>query len=736
MPLSLPARFKPRRRPKKGAVQVWTSHKASWPQRLTGVLTVSLGLSGAIALGIGGTWLGSTLLLRPNPPAWLTRYFPQQSARWGTESPQSWAEITAELQAQGQQAGTLLALDTVSRDPNAAGLWLLPVLAAQDSDQIVALNLYGEHHQTADGPVLQPLDRITLQAPLESTVMEPLSQAGLGQLTSTQPLPLTELRSLEGTDLPGAWLTLTGDWRKSGSPIRYGQVIHIDARALTVRALMNWSSPPQQLPLWHNLDQAGLPELIVNQSVGLEPNFKAYTIEGLSSPLFSLRLAPVDLQEAAVTQDPAQGPYNTALRLARHGLWNEAQRRLASLKQQHPNHWTPAAERQHRLIALHGELTQTQAERAWSQPSQKLLSLLIDGRWQLALTFLDGEVGFQRTVLPLLRQDTTGRLWRRITATLQVNPRQPEARLWGALLLLAQQDQAKAEAWLKQNALGQQRLQQFTEIATRLNSPADAITVANRPVPINPASPASAIQPIQGWIGIATPIRGVQLNHWYADRDDLTLPEGRQWYQVQVHRGWVAGQWQSLAASPSESELWERLGPSPTLQLLNSEGVGDGTTIAIAAIQQQGNQINLLATGPLNGAGSPQLAISPRQFRRFADIARQPFTTVYQRYPDALETLGSVLGLGNLSAVPASSPGQGLTVQLQDVTGDGQAEIILSPEGKSAIVDSQGQILFQVPGGAVLLGGLVNGDGSHILVTRSGGQYRFYDWSIDRQRFE
>jgi hypothetical protein len=720
---------------------------------LIGVLVVSLGLAGAIALGIGGTWLGGTLLLRPHPPAWLIRYFPQHSSRWGTAPTQSLAAITAELTEQGQQAGTLLALASVSTDPNVAGLWLLPVLEIQtpcpeDCSRIVALRLYGEHRQTAEGPELQLLDQINIQAPIETTVMEPLSQAGLGRLTSTQALPLTALEPLAGESLPGAWLTLTGRWRQSGSPIRYGQVIHIDARALTVRSLMNWSSPPRQLPFWRDLDQQGLPELVVNQSVGLEPNFKAYTVEGLSSPLFALRLALIDLQEAAVN-NPAQGPYNTALHLARQGLWNEAKRRLVSLKQQHANHWSDAAERQLSLIALHGELTQTQAARAWSQPSQKLLSLLIDGRWQLALGLVEsGDVGWQRTVLPLLRQDTTGRLWRRITATLQVNPRQPEARLWGALLLLAQQDQATAATWLKQGKPGQRWVKQFTEIATQLNDPGAVVanrpgaTAANRPVGSN-GSDRAASPMIQGWAGTATALRGVQAGDWYSDAT-LALPTGQQWYQVRVNRGWVDGQWQALTPAESDAELWNRLGPSPTLQLLNPEE-NAAATITVAAIQQQGNQIQLLGIGPLGDSSGPWLAVSPGQFRSFQEIARQPFTMVYQRYPEALERLGPLLGLGEIPPAPeieagieaGTVPGQGLTVRLLDLTGDGQAEIVVPPEaGGVAIVNGQGQILFQAQTGTVLVGGLLNRDGSHTLVTRGRGQYRFHNWSPQGQRFE
>ncbi len=761
MPLPWPTALKSRRSPKKaapaGAVQMWVNPRSAtaWPRRVAGVLMVALGLSGAIALTSGGLWLGATLLLRPHPPAWLTRYFPQHKARWGAEPPRSLADIKTELQAQGQRAGTLMALDTISTDPNVAGLWLLPVLETQtpcpeDCDLIVALRLYGEHRQTADGPELQPLDAITIRAPIQSTVMEPLSQAGVGQLTSTQALPLTEVIPLAGAALPGVWLTLSGRWRQGGSPIRYGQVIHIDHRALTVRALLDWSSPPRQLPIWRNLDQQGLPELVVNQSVGLEPNLKAYTIEGLSSPLFSLRLAQVDLQDAAINKAPARGAYNTALQLARHGLWNEAQRRLASLKQQHPRDWSLAAERQLSLIALHGNLTQTQAERAWSQPSQKLLSLLVDGRWQLALTLVkEGDGGFQRMVLPLLRQDTTGRLWRRVTATLQVNPRQPEARLWGALLLLAQKDQAAADSWLQGTQAGQALVGQFTAIATRINGPAETITVSSRPaVPHSSESAANARPPIEGWVGTATLLRAVQLDNWYAD-GDLALPTGHQWYQIQVDRGWVNGQWQTLAPARSAAQLWERWGAAPgaapDLQLLNPEGEPTVTPITIVAIQQRGSQVQLLGSGPRHadrndpGAG-PWLAVSPGQFRRFQGIPQQPLTTVYQRYPEALATLGDLLELGELSATAIAAdpiPGQDMTVQLQDLTGDGQADMILSPEGRGvAIVDGQGQVLFQGQRGATLWGALVNGDGSHVLMTRLGGQYRFYDWSAQGQRFE
>ena len=307
---------------------------------------------------------------------------------------------------------------------------------------------------------------------------------------------------------------------------------------------------------------------------------------------------------------------------------------------------------------------------------------------------------------------------------------------------MAQKDQAAADTWLKETQAGQALVGQFTAIATRINAPETTITVASPPlVPSRSDRPPSANVPIQGWIGIATPAGGVQPDDWYSGTDTLTLPTGQQWYQIQVHRGWVNGQWQPLAAERSPAALWERLGSPPTLQLLTPEGATAGTSITVIAIQQQGNQVQLLGTGPPNPENSrgSWLAISPGQFRRFDNLPQQPFTLVYQRYPEALATLGELLGLGNLEAAAAISagplPGQDLTVQLQDVTGDGQAEIILSPEGRSTvIVNGQGQILWQ--GGAVLLGGLVNADGSHLLVARLGGQYRFHGWSAPGQKFE
>ncbi|MEM1311642.1 MAG: hypothetical protein AAGF98_19440, partial [Cyanobacteria bacterium P01_H01_bin.153] len=485
--------------------------------------SLTLLLAGAsIAIGIS-LWTSAALILRPHPPRWLMHYWPGLMDNWGAMPAQTLAEIEAELGAQQRYAGELMDLTQISDRPELTGLKLLPVWATRsscthDCETIVELRLYGARPARQASEQLQLLHQLAVQGPEESTVLKTLSQTDISSLGSTYELPLTALKSLHEEDLSGAWLTLTGRWRTQGSPVLYGQVLYINPDLHRITSLLNWQSPPGRLPAWHDVDQQGLPELLVNQSYGLEPDFQLYRIDDLGVMGAQTRLQAIALTPLPLADGHTTLAYKNALFLAQRGLWSDAETQLAQLKAQLAANWSADLEQQLQLVTLHGRFSTAQAERDWSQPSQKLLALLLDGRWQPALEQITSQQqGIPQAVLPLLERDST-RVWQRLTATLRLNPNHKAARFWSALVLMAKEDEAAALKWLSADEKSPIR-QEFTAIAqTVVPAEPAAVTVTAR-TPTDGEGPdaatADATPPIwDGLIGQAIALADFDSAAW------------------------------------------------------------------------------------------------------------------------------------------------------------------------------------------------------------------------------
>ncbi|MEO1093298.1 MAG: hypothetical protein AAFX01_00170 [Cyanobacteria bacterium J06638_28] len=419
---------------------------------LLGLYGSLLGAAGIVSLCL---WMSFLLVVRPHPPRWIAQRLPYFDKGWGDMPTQSWDDITTKLEAQGREAGELITLLELNNDPALTDLRLLPVFATQSPcartcEAIIELRLYGVHHRDANQLSLQLLDRITVKGAPEEEVVDPTWYPATGVIGSTQPLPLESIDAIQTEGLPGVWFNLTGQWRHQGDPILHGQILHVDPQLLRLRSLLNWSSQTRQRPTWKDLDGIGLPELVVNQSVGLEPRFSAYAITSRAAATISTVLEEIPLNSLSLPTGMQSEAYSNALFLAQNGLWSQAYQQLVDLKQQSGDYWFPQLEQQLQVVAFHGDISRKQAGQEWSQSSQKMLALLLDGQWDAAeetLKLPDSDV--ETVVLPLLRQNST-RVWQRLTATLQLNPGNRSARLWGALVLLAREDETTARQWLAQ----------------------------------------------------------------------------------------------------------------------------------------------------------------------------------------------------------------------------------------------------------------------------------------------
>ncbi len=199
--------------------------------------------------------------------------------------------------------------------------------------------------------------------------------------------------------------------------------------------------------LWQELTGKGLPELIINQTVGMDPQFKVYQVKPRSFLPDPVQLEPVSLADPAL-DSPV---YSKALLLARNGLWSTGWEWLQSYKQRNGGkggNWSASAQAQVDLVHLHAQITKTQADQSWASPNQQVLANLMDGRWTRALkVFEDSPENGQETAA-LLKADS-GQIQNRLQATLQADPGQADVKAWNALLIAAQRGNAAAIAWVK-----------------------------------------------------------------------------------------------------------------------------------------------------------------------------------------------------------------------------------------------------------------------------------------------
>jgi hypothetical protein len=746
-----------------------------WRQwgRLSGMALLLVGAGTLVGLSV---WTSVVVILRPQPPRWLAQYWPGWSDPWGNAPRQTLAEIEAELAAQQRSAGEWLDLAQISDRPEFADLKLLPILetrspCSRNCDEIVELRLYSQPAGPAAADEWQLLHQLSVRGPTEATVLQALSTPDASASGSTYQLPLTTLRPLHDEALPGAWLTLTGRWQPQGSPILYGQMLYVNPQFRRITSLLNWQSPPGRLPSWHNIDQQGAPELLVNQTYGLEPDFQLYRVSNLQAVGAHTRLEEITLKPLSLPTDELESAYKNALFLAQRGLWSAAQTRLTQVKTQLATDWSDELEQQWQLVTLHGQFSAAQAERDWSQPSQKLLAWLLDGQWQAALQPIqENQTGFPKAVLPLLERDFS-RVWPRLTATLQVEPDNQAARVWSALLLLTKEDEAAALKWLDAPEESPLR-QQFEAIAQTVTNP-EPTPVIVWPTAAD-AAPEAAIAPttpalFDGLIGEATALANPNLRDWQrpANGPSLTLAPGQQWYTITLRSGHQQQQWQPISFSTRlveqpPSQLWQTLGlgPSATLRGVDVTG-GNPQTLEVLGAQWRGQQLTLLARGI--ATDRPLFVTTPGLWQRVAAVNPTGLAGWLQAEPTIrdrlLPTLQNHLGfdpesLSTTLQQQANAVPPWATVRQVNLMGGNPPELILtlSPEllasqGLAAagqqptelIVTAQGELLYSSVwsgSGARLVGWIQPASQQSVLVITEGDRPQFLFWSPQNRRFQ
>lgn len=457
------------------------SNRAALPPPTRKRVAISYwGLAWAIALvgsaaggAVGLGWLSIQLIINPQSVQWVNQWVPGWSiAQKSDQSAKSLQEIRTELRQQGKAPGEWLALGKSrsfldGRTPT--GDWLLPVVqpapnCLTNCDRIVELRVY--QTATDQGRSLTAKEKYYLVSQLatpgleESFAIAPLVEASSENQGSSRVLPLTQLSRYEGTvPKQGIWLNLSGTRTRGDEAIAYGQILYYHPNTQHLSTKLQWTSPTGEEPIWKEVTGANTPELLVNQTIGMEPQFEIYQVKPRNFIHSPVQLEPISIAEPAL--DDSQ--YDSALLLARSRLWSTSLLWLQSLKQRSPNRWSSTVQAQMDLIRWHAQATQNQAEGSWASPGQQILANIIDGRWERALTVFESSTEASQEAIELLKTDR-GRLENRIKTALRVNPNKLEVKTWATLLMAAQQTPTSAIAWAKK--LPNTSTQDITHIQT------------------------------------------------------------------------------------------------------------------------------------------------------------------------------------------------------------------------------------------------------------------------------
>jgi hypothetical protein len=792
------------------AIKILVSSQPSLRSKLSCLVMVTmlwLTVAGAIA---GGGWLAIQLIINPGAVSWLSGIFPQWNDKplTGQDTPQTLSEIQANAAERGLTLGEAIAL--TSGTQSASDDLLMPVLARSEQcggigatpapvslassmgcERIVELRVYRHFGSQWLKPSFLLIDRLAVTGPAEFFVVAPLVLSPKDSQGSSQSLPFTQVSAIPGNPPAdgGVWLQLSGEWQRGSVNVVYGQVVRYDLVRSRLDLLLPWTSPAEEVAQWQEVTGGNAAELVVNQTLGLEPGFQVYQVNRGSLEEISLAKPALDSRT-----------YQQGIVLAQNGLWSPALRLLQRVKQRHQGKtpgWSASAQAQMDLVALHAQFTQAQAQQDWASPSQQITAKLVDGQWQEALRLLQVALQDGHDMTRLL-QDGSGRLWKRVGIALQVNHNQPEVQAWGMLMLTAQRGRAAAIAWL------QQQLQQIGAVPTSANALDSRIQDVLGLLNYVSTSPTNSHT--SRFIGAVERISTVNPRDWLRPQSDaLTLEEEQVWYRVQVssfHDGqnWRRSPFRNLNLSPIDTahQLWALLGLAhePQIQIMAWTAAVQSQSIAatVRGVSFQNGTLQLLLAGdPLPDAlSSRPLAttaatfhwLEPTRTLTLAELHQQQPTWTTVVLPVLWQELQQIEQLTRVAEVPPETMLQSIgswSVQFMDVTGNNQPEGIMivqpsslsnsltnakestvslpanassdtssdasfnetdSADSRTMIFSDQGDLIYSDAHESErsLLGIAELADnrlpGLPVLIVRDSQSYRFRRWSSQHQRFE
>nr|WP_138499177.1 hypothetical protein [Nostoc sp. PA-18-2419] len=754
---------KPPQKPKRG----------SW---LPSMLAIAILLSSA-SLVMAFAWISILFIFNPDQVSWLNKILPAwlQIPLTNHERPQTLKQIELDLSRKKLIVKQILPLYQGTKNS-----FFMPVFQQRancefDCQKLVEIRVYQRSQELEFKSESENYYYLETQLPItgleESFVISSLVDAALEPQDISIPLPLTEVQRFDDkTPSPGVWFNLRGERQQGTNAIAYGQIVYYNPQRNNLQQMLAWASPSGQLPKWQQVTGDATKELVIDQTVGLEPHLQVYQVKPLKLFLKPIELEAISL-ESPVLKDSG---YQNALSIARSGLWTPAFEWLKFIKKQRKG-LPEAAQAQMDLIGLHSQLTKSQAEKSWASPSEQVLADLIDGRWEKALQVFEESAHNVQEIATLLKADEK-RLWNRTVAALRVNPNRPEVQAWFALILAVQQGQEAADSWLKaQPQIPKDSLAYIQSLLTKLNG--EATKSQSHPSQI---------------VGTVQPIAQVTNSEWLQPNSpaDLKLTDNEVWYQVQVSafsdgKRWLNFPFENLnppKTSPGKF-LWETLGinSDPQMQIVVwlPNGQQQITIATIKAVQLRDkvlrllvaapkipeNQNNVLQPKPLALTNSALEWVQPSPITLQELYAQNPLTVkaLLSSLWESLQKSGEV----PLGAIPNFEQMQeklgDWPVQTIDLTNNGKPEIVLTISGTTIASLNQPQAGIaqkntnQSPDRTIILSdgneviytdfqknssqrlsaiAKLSGLPSLALLVENAGKYSLKRWSEKNQRFE
>lgn len=705
--------------------------------RLRGFLT-TLGVMTAITAAgsviAGGIWLGILLMINPNAVVWINRFLPE----WtripivASSAPQTLATIQDEVRQNGLIPGEP---QTLNNSELLLPILLSPPTCQTDCEQIVELRVYQPTEKSGDEKRYRLANQLPITGPEEYFVLSSQAKGASDNGTLSRALPLTKITRFDDkAPSEGIWFNLSGRRIASDTPMNYGQIVHYNPDQMHLSVMLQWTSPTEQSLYWQQVTGASTPELVINQTIGLEPSFKIYQLKPRDFAPDPFYLQEISLAQPAIDTQA----YRNALILVRSGLWSPA---LQLLQSQKNRRWSEAAQAQIDVIQLHAQITQSQAKQAWATPSSAILANLIDGRWAEAVrVFQATEIGAPLQEIATLLQTDSGNLWERTQSAIKVNPNDNDVKSWGALIVSARQGRSKAIAWLKQVSPTTTKLDTKSQTTSQIRELLDRLDVAlgrasltsshssqivgtaQQVIKVNPSDwlqledqnlaqgTEQQTSPSLAYPTATPPYPGVAPSPTVPIRKPLPLQKEAQqvWYQVQVsafndsHSWWQAPFSNLLLPPvPSAKQLEKYLGLDTDshiqITVLTAEGSQEATMATIKAVSYRGGVIQLLAAGdPLSAATPVTGVLEKSHFLAYTDAALRwlepgamTFSDLNQQHPDWVSEMFPALKSelakgGQLKAGAIKNVAEMLgqmrqwTVRLVELTGDNDPEVVLT----------------------------------------------------------
>jgi hypothetical protein len=665
------------------------SQRYSW---LWSTLTLGLllGIAGVI-IGLG--WLSFLYILNPAQVIWVNKYLPQgvKISTGKRERPQTLTAIQLDLTQKERLAGATLPLDNQSEDS-----FLLPIFQKRTNCQshcqkLVELRIYQRdqdleykyqsekyYYLITKLPIIG-LSKTFIESPAVTAISDSDNQEAMVHL------PLTNVKTFTDTNLsPGFWFYLRGEHKKDNNNIIYGQVFYYNPTLKSLQQMLSWKTGNGQLPKWQQITGNDTKELIIDQTISLEPNFQVYQIKSGQLPANSIYLEAINFQKPAVNEFA----FEHSILLARNGLWTPAFTWLKSLEKQRQQPFSGAAQGQIDVIRLHSEFTKVQAEKSWASPEEQVIVDIIDGRWEKALQVLENLPDYGQEVTNLLQTDK-GRIWNRAAVALRLNPSRRAVLAWVALMFKVHRGEERTNSWLQaQPNINPETLKYIQDILTKLDD--------------DKANPRQS-----RIIGTVKQISRINQQDWLPIflQTDLKITDNQVWYQVEVsafHDGtsWLRypfANFDQLKHQPRK--FWRKiLGISydPSMQIIvwKPNGEQEVTTTTIKAVQVQDQGLRLLMSGSALSENKVT-SLQPQPLALTVDalkwIEPSPVSVkeLYQQKPQLVELIlptiwrklqqSGDINAGNIPDFQKMREKMGdWPVQLADLTNDAQQEIVIT----------------------------------------------------------